>query len=124
MASETIIAQIRKGMEIHTADGHTLGKVTEIWYGTDPTANNARGDEDLCSRLEVHRGFVGRAALYIPSTAIASVSSNSVVLTVDAATVDERPWHEKPHWIPIGKAPIPKAMENMPPGSTPPGRIP
>jgi hypothetical protein len=55
MASENVITQVRKGMEVHTADGQKLGKVAEIWLGTGPTATNPRCDEELCSRLEVHR---------------------------------------------------------------------
>ena len=62
MASENVIAQVHKGMEVHTADGQKLGKVAEIWLGTDPTATNPRCDEELCSRLEVHSGAYSSAA--------------------------------------------------------------
>jgi hypothetical protein len=30
------ITHIRKGMELHAADGVKLGKITEVWLGTDP----------------------------------------------------------------------------------------
>ena len=50
MANENVVAQVRKGMEVHTADGQTLGKVTEVYLGSDPTASNPLCDEELCSR--------------------------------------------------------------------------
>lgn len=99
MAGDNVIAQARKGMEVHTSDGHRLGKIAQVWYGTDPTASNPRCDEDLCSRLEVHHGFLGREVLYIPYSALADVTSGHVVLAVDQATVHERDWIKQPAWI-------------------------
>ncbi len=100
MASENVIAQVRAGMEVHTADGQKLGKVAEIWLGTDPTATNPRCDEEICSRLEVHAGgFFKRSVLYVPYSAIANVSADHVTLTVDAATVNEHDWRKKPSWV-------------------------
>jgi hypothetical protein len=99
MASENIIAHVRKGMEVHTADGQKLGKVAEIWLGTDPTASNPRCDEELCSRLEVHGGsLLKRTVLYVPYSAIANVAADHVALNTDAATVQERAWTQKPRW--------------------------
>ncbi len=92
------IARIRKGMEVTTADGQKLGKVAEVWAGTDPTASNPRCDEEICSRLEVHGGGVfSRKVRYIPYNAIADVT-DKVTLNVDAATVDERAWNARPRW--------------------------
>ena len=101
MASGNIIsiARIRKGMEVNTADGQKLGKVAEVWAGTDPTASNPRCDEEICSRLEVHGGgFLSRTVRYIPYNAIAVVA-DKVTLNVDAATVDERAWNAPPRWV-------------------------
>ena len=96
MADTNVIAQVRPGMELHTADGSTLGKVTEVWIGTDPMTSTAWCDEEVCSRLEVHhRG----GTLYIPYNAIAGVSGGSVTLKVDAAAVNEKGWYRKPLWI-------------------------
>ncbi len=47
MASENVVARVRKGMEVHTADGQKLGKVAEVWLGTDPTATHPRCDEEM-----------------------------------------------------------------------------
>ena len=100
MASENVIAQVRKGMEVHTADGQKLGKVAEVWLGTDPTATNPRCDEEICSRLEVHQGsFFKRSVLYVPYSAIADVAAGRVTLSIDAATVNERDWIKQPGWI-------------------------
>ncbi len=99
MASENVIARVRKGMEVHTADGQKLGKVAEIWLGTDPTATHPRCDEELCSRLEVHSGGVfKRSVRYVPYSAIANVSDH-VTLNVDDALVNERDWTKKPSWV-------------------------
>ncbi len=100
MASENVIAQVRAGMEVHTADGQKLGKVTEVWLGTDPTATHPRCDEELCSRLEVHRGgLFKRSVLYVPSSAIANVTASEVILSLDAATVNDRDWIQRPRWM-------------------------
>ncbi len=103
MTTGNILTQVRQGMQVHTADGVTLGKIREIWYGTDPTERDPRCDEEVCSRLEVHHGVLHREVLYIPYNAIADVSGTQVTLNVDAATVREHPWHQRPRWIASGK---------------------
>ncbi len=105
MASENILPQVRQGMDVHTADGHTLGTVAKVWFGTDPTPSNPRCDEDTCSRLEVHRGrLFKRRALYVPYSAIGDITAGHVTLTLDAAAVNERDWLRKPAWIATGAA--------------------
>lgn len=100
MAPENAMVQVRHGMAVHTSDGHTLGKVERVWYGTDPTADNPRCDEEVCSRLEVHHGvFLRRTAMYVPTSAIAEVAGKHVTLNVDAATVNEHDWIKLPPWI-------------------------
>ena len=99
MTSENDIARIRKGMEVQTTDGKTLGKVAAVWLGTDPSASSPRCDEDLCSRVEVHHGFVSRSVLYVPYSAIAGVAGDFVMLSVDAATVHEHDWSRMPGWV-------------------------
>src|SRR5687767_3572079 len=54
MAGDNILAQIHEGMRVQTADGQDVGKITQIWFGTDPSGSSALCDEELCSRLEVH----------------------------------------------------------------------
>ena len=66
MTSTPIIAQVQKGMEVRSSDGTNLGKVTQIWIGTDTSSSTTRCDEALCSRVEVHRGLFGTHVLYIP----------------------------------------------------------
>ena len=99
MARENIMARVHRGMEVHTMDGQNLGKIAEVWLGTDPTPSNPRCDEEICSRLEVHQGgWFKRSVLYIPYSAIAEVAADHVTLNVDAATVNERAWTQKPSW--------------------------
>ena len=98
MAGSTVIdiTQIRTGMEVQAADGVTLGKIAEVWVGTDPKDSTTRCDEDTCSRLEVH---VRGGRMYIPYSAIAGMSGKRVTLNVDAATAQAKPWKYRPPWI-------------------------
>ncbi len=100
MANENIIAQVRTGMAVHTADGLPLGNVTQVWVGTDPTASSPRCDDERCSRIEVQRGrLLKRQVRYVPISAIADVATDHVTLKVDAAVVDEQDWLRTPQWI-------------------------
>ncbi len=100
MASENVIAQVRTGMPVQTADGQPLGKVTQVWVGTDPTASSPRCDDERCSRIEVQRGrLLKRQVRYVPISAISAIAADHVTLKVDAAAVDERDWLRKPQWI-------------------------
>ncbi len=95
-----IMEHVRPGMDVHTADGHALGNVTQVWVGTDPTASSPRCDDDTCSRIEVRSGgILKRRMRYVPISAIAAVAADHVTLTVDALTVDERDWVRRPGWI-------------------------
>ena len=96
MAGTQVILQVRAGMEVRTADDGKLGKVTQVWCGTDPDANTPFCDDELCSRVEVQqRG----AVLYIPSNMLDRVSGRWVVLKVKAAEVQEHDWYRPPSWI-------------------------
>ena len=95
------IGRIRKGMEVRTSDGEVLGKVAEVWVGTDPGATQPRCDEEVCSRIEVRKGgLLSRGApSYIPYSAIGSVSGDAVVLSVDSGTARGKGWAHRPPWI-------------------------
>ena len=100
MANEHMIAQVRSGMAVQTADGQLLGNVTQVWVGTDPTASSPRCDDERCSRIEVQRGrLLKRQVRYVPVSAIADVATDHVTLKVDAAAVDEHDWLRTPQWI-------------------------
>ena len=102
MASSIPFNQIRERMEMLTADGTKLGKIKNIWIGTDPVGSSILWDEEVCSRLEVHHGFLNHRVLYIPYNAIADVSGSTVQLNIDAAAADEKEdWHHKPRWIAV-----------------------
>ncbi len=96
MSNDSIITRIRSGMQVEAADGQVVGKVHEVWIGSDPRQSSERCDEDECSRLEVQRGA---SRVYIPYNAIAEVTGKAVRLTLDAAAVNEKGWHRKPLWI-------------------------
>ena len=96
MASSNLLAQVREGMEVRSADVKKVGKIDQVWIGTDPAAGSVWCDEDVCSRLEVHHGH---ERFYIPFNAIADVSGRTVTLNVDAVTVHEKGWYRRPAWI-------------------------
>ncbi len=96
MADRNMLAQIREGMEVKSADGKQLGKIGRVWYGSDPLQRTDRCDEEVCSRLEVQQRHT---TTYIPFNAISDVSGKCVTLNVDAATVNEKGWYRKPLWI-------------------------
>ncbi len=100
-AANYALTQVRSGMAGYYADGVRLGKVRDIWYGSDPTTSTEPCDEDLCSRLEVTHGWLRPEVLYIPYTALAGVSDGVVLLNVAAETSHPSTWHQKPRWIPI-----------------------
>ena len=103
IAPHPVLTEIRKGMEVQFADGPTLGRVGEIWPGVDPPIRAEPCDEEICSRVEVRYGLAGREVWYIPYHGIAGVSGTTVVLNVDAATLNATGWRNKPPWIPANK---------------------
>jgi len=99
MASGNLMAQVRKGMEVKSADGRSLGRIAHVWFGVDPGSSTQRCDEEVCSRLEVHLAHRG-GTRYIPYSAIAGVSGKTVNLNVTEATVNDKLWHQRPSWLP------------------------
>ncbi len=100
MANEHMIAQVRSGMVVHTADVHPLGKVTQVRIGTDPTASRPRCDDERCSRIEVQRGrLLTRQMRYVPISAICGDAADQVTFNVEAPAVDEHDWLRIPPWI-------------------------
>ncbi|MDP9350687.1 MAG: PRC-barrel domain-containing protein [Chloroflexota bacterium] len=86
-------------MEVLTSDGTSLGKVTEVYFGTEP-ANSFETCDDETS-VEVHRGglFGKGVTMYVPCRAVAGVSGDTVTLNVDAETATAKGWARKPSWI-------------------------
>ncbi len=101
---EVNLGDVRKGSEVHSSDGTKLGKVAEVWFGTDPAHSAERCDEDLCSRIEVHQGLLHKTVLYIPYNAIGQISGNTVTLNVDEESVRSKGWTHRPAWIAQGVA--------------------
>jgi hypothetical protein len=106
------IAKVRKGMEVQTADEITLGRITAVWRGVDPVDPATPANDERCSRLEVQRPD---GPLYVPYGAIGGIAGRSVVLTMTAEQVYERPWRYRPAWLPPTGRPEPMPQW----GSTP-----
>ena len=98
MATENLLAQVHKGMEVKTADERSLGKIAHVWFGDDP-GSSQRCDEEVCSRLEVHLPRRG-GTRYIPYNAIAGVSGQTVSLNITEAVVHNKLWQQRPSWLP------------------------
>jgi hypothetical protein len=89
--------QLREGMEVYTADGTKLGKISQVWFGTTVGGPMA-SEEETC--FELHRGLLGRDTLYLPCRLVTDVSASTVRLSADEQMVRETPsWHRKPAWI-------------------------
>jgi len=99
MISSNLMANVRKGMEVRTVDGQSLGKIEHVWLGVDPSASNQQCDEEEYSPLEVHLPH-RRGMLYIPYGALGSVSGKVVHLNVTTAATNEKLWHWRPDWLP------------------------
>jgi hypothetical protein len=84
------------GKQVSTNDGNVLGTIIAVRQGTEAT-DGASHEDTL-----VVRGPVQNLAdlLYIPTAAIARVSDQGVILTVDATQVTARGWRYRPAWLP------------------------
>jgi hypothetical protein len=83
--NNNIMEHVRPGMMVHTADGHPLGTIAQVWFGSDPSASSPRCDDERCSRIEVHKGrLLQRRVRYVPISAIADVATGQVTLKVKA----------------------------------------
>lgn len=89
-------ADARIGTQVLTNDGGVLGTITAVWQGADAT-DGAPHDETLGVQQPEHDV---EGLLYIPSTAIARMSGQGVILTVDRTQVTARGWRYRPDWIP------------------------
>jgi hypothetical protein len=102
MAGDNLIARIRKGMEVRTSDGTSLGKIRQVWCGSDPISTTQLCDDEVCSRLEVYRR---RGRMYVPYSAVADVSGKCVTLNVETEGVPEMHWDHRPAWISADESP-------------------
>ena len=106
----SLVSRIHSGMAVRSSDGVTLGRVAEVWCGTDPKDSTEQCDDAVCSRLEVRpsagllgrlmpkpRAASGRSVLFIPCGSVADVSGRIVALAVTAE--DAANWAEQPQWI-------------------------
>jgi hypothetical protein len=89
------VANPRIGMQVLMSDETVLGTITAIWPGANATDHAPHEDT-----LGVHRPEQTDAALlYIPSNAIARMSKDGIVLTVDGEQVVARGWRFRPGWL-------------------------
>ena len=80
--------------------GGTVWRARASPLASAPTATNPRCDEEICSRLEVTSGgFFKHRVLYVPANTLANVTADRVILSLNAATVNERDWVQRPRWM-------------------------
>jgi hypothetical protein len=93
-----MIEQIHKGQEVQTSDGVSVGTIAQVWWGTEPVDTVTPCADETC--LEVQMSAIGWGnKLYIPCSAVASVSEQQVTLSCDAETAATKPWINRPAWI-------------------------
>ncbi|HEY0603568.1 MAG TPA: hypothetical protein VGD58_11690 [Herpetosiphonaceae bacterium] len=93
-----MIEQVHEGQAVQTSDGVSLGTITRMWWGTEPVDTVTPCVDETC--LEVQSSAIGWGGkLYIPCSAVASVSEQQVTLSFDAATAATKPWVDRPAWI-------------------------
>lgn len=90
----------RVGNSVITNEGAVLGTIAAIWSGSAAT-DGASHEETLGVRRSEQDET---DLLYIPSSAIARVSEQGVVLTVDGTQVVARGWRHRPAWLPQGES--------------------
>lgn len=94
---EDMSKQVQRGMTVVSADGSTLGKVAEVWFGTS-MGGPGLSEEETC--LEVRRGLLNRETIYLPCRLIERINGQNVQLNVAEPTIRDTPsWHRKPSWI-------------------------
>lgn len=86
----------RIGKPVLTNDGVVLGTIASVWQGADAT--DGVPHEETLGVQRPEQDVEDR--LYIPATAIARMSAQGVILTVDMTQVTARGWRYRPDWIP------------------------
>jgi len=89
-------ADARLGKQVLANDGVVLGTITAVWQGAD--APDGAPHEETLGVQQAEQDMNG--LLYIPTTAIARMSDQGVILTVDRTQVTARGWRYRPEWIP------------------------
>ena len=98
MATESPIRRVREGMRMVSSDGVDLGRVGQVYHGTEP-ADALEACEDETS-IEVRRESLGReTAMYVPCRAVADVIGSTVRLKLDLEAVTSGGWVRRPEWI-------------------------
>ncbi len=113
MEGHALLEQIHDGMRVHTSDGRTVGTIRHVWCGSEPRNTYTPCEDESC--LEVHASFTDPALLlYIPCSVVRRVDRNTVILTMDAATLARQAWYHKAHWIPdLHGAPLITTMPKL-----------
>ncbi len=98
MTDGSPISQVRVGMDVVTSDGDSLGRVTQVYSGTEPSDPLEQCEDESC--MEVHRQLLGREFVdYIPCRAIADVSEDAVRLKVGTDAAGIQGWGSRPGWL-------------------------
>ena len=93
MASSTILAQVRPGMQVRSADGTVLGNITGVAsHGTETYLEVTPGPW-----VTIWRPFDHLARVYLPGAAVTAVSGARVTLSMDAKMA--RACKLRPNWF-------------------------
>ncbi len=93
VTDSNMIAQVREGMQAHTADGKVLGKITGVSrYDTETYLEVTPAPWLMVWRYRDHT-----ECMYLPGSAVTSVSSTGVMLNLQAKTARELKL--RPNWF-------------------------
>lgn len=88
---------VQPGSTVLTNTGTVMGTVASIWHGADATDGSVHEDTILVQKSDGGNDGL----LYIPASAVASMTEKGVVLTVDTEQVAARGWRFRPIWMPV-----------------------
>ena len=108
MMQERYFTSLAEGMEVYDVKGDKVGTVGRLYRpagvaastGTAPgTYAEPPSGAEGCFKVDT--GFLGLGKdLYIPASAVTSVSGKRVTINADKDRLDDRGWDRRPSWVP------------------------
>ncbi|MDP9379429.1 MAG: PRC-barrel domain-containing protein [Chloroflexota bacterium] len=106
----SIVGQLQEGMDVLTSDGVNVGKVVQLWVGSEPAERLLTSaiqerqmsyEAALANKigvfLEVHPG-AGGDPMYIPWQIVDNAEGGAVHLLVTENAAEASEWRRRPAW--------------------------
>ncbi len=95
MVNNTILPQVSEGMQVQSADGKVLGKVTGV--STHDTETYLEGTPRVSLAVRLGLVHLHASSLYLPGSAVTGVSGNRVLLSMSSKLAKEE--NLRPNWF-------------------------